>query len=235
MSPPRGKQIFHVETFRASWGGACHPRVGEEALIRFDRPLDDVLRSRGHVRVLRALFAKGLHENLSARAIARRAGVSHPRVGAILADLSSQEIVVARRGFGYGLFELNEDHAAVRALWPLFEWETEIADELVAYLRRAVAARSEHVRAALLGGDLAWGEEIGGEVIEMAVLTAPDRQVAVWERFLSLRDRVRRRFGSDLELLVESRRRAAELARKGREPWRRIADYGVPLYRTFPR
>jgi hypothetical protein len=98
-----------------------------------------------------------------------------------------------------------------------------------------VAARSEHVRGALLGGDLAWGEEIGGEVIEMAVLTAPGRQVAVWERFLSLRDRVRRRFGSDLELLVESRRRAAELARKGREPWRRIADYGVPLYRTFPR
>ncbi len=161
--------------------------------------------------------------------------MSHPRVGAILAGLASQGIVVIHRGLGYGLYDLNEDHVAVRAVRQLFEWEAEAADELVAYLRRAIASRSELVRAALLFGELAWGEGLESDVIEVAVLTAPDRQADVRERFMGLRDRFRRRFGSDLRVVVEARRRAVELARKGRQPWRRIADHGVPLYRTWPR
>ncbi len=206
-----------------------------EAPIRFDTPLDDALRSRGHLRVLRVLAGERDGENVSARGISRRAGLSHPRVGAILADLVSQGIVVGYRGIGYGLYDLNEEHVVVRALRPLLEWEMEAADELVAYLRRTIAARAEHVRAALLVGDLAWSEDLGGDVVEIAVLTAPGREAEVWERFLGLEDRIRRRFGSDLRLLVESRRRAAEQARKGRAPWHRIAERGVPLYRAFPR
>jgi DNA-binding transcriptional ArsR family regulator len=202
--------------------------------VRFDKPLDEALRSWGHIRVLRVLIVKGPDENLSARAIARRAGLSHPRVAEVLADLARQGLVAAHRGLGYGLYDLNEDQIVTRVLRPLFEWEMEAADELVAYLRRAIAGRAEHVRAALLIGDLAWGEG-GSDVVEVAVLTAPDREAQVWERFMTLRDRIRRRFGSDLRVMVESRRRAAEQARRGRQPWRRIADRGVPLYRTFPR
>ncbi|MGH2654813.1 MAG: hypothetical protein ACRDHV_10765 [Actinomycetota bacterium] len=208
----------------------------KEGPINFERPLDDALRSRGHVRVLRALAGKRREENLSARGVAKRAGLSHPRVAAVLADLATQGIVRSHRGLGYGLYELNDEHTAVRALRPLFEWEQEVADELVTYLRRAIAARAHHVRAALLVGEVAWGEGLeGSSVVELAVLTAPDREGDVWARLTGLNDRVRRRFGSRLHLLVESRRRAVDQARRGRQPWRRIADRGVPLYRNFPR
>ena len=203
--------------------------------MRFHRPLDDALRSRGHVRVLRALARKPSGENLSARAIARRASMSHPRVAAVLADLGRQGIVTSREGLGYGLYELNEEHTVVRALRPIFEWEQLVSDELVTYLRRAIAARAHYVRAALLFGELAWGDPGGSVTVQVAVLTAPDREQEVWEALMALEDRVRRRFGNRLDLLVASRRRAADEARRGRQPWRRIADRGVPLYRTFPR
>ena len=203
--------------------------------MRFDQPLDDTLRSRGHVRVLRVLALKPPAENMSARAIARRAGVSHPRVAEVLDDLGSQGIVASREGLGYGLHELNGEHTGVRALRRIFEWEQGVSDELVTYLRRAIAARSQYVRAALLSGELAWGDPGSSGTVQVAVLTAPDREAEVWEALTALDDRVRRRFGNRLDLLVTSRRRAVEDARKGRQPWRRIAEGGVPLYRTFPR
>lgn len=187
------------------------------------------------MRVLRALALRPPVGNLSARAVARRAGVSHPRVAEVLADLRRQGIVASRQGLGYGLHELNEEHTAVRALRRIFEWEQDVSDELVTYLRRAIAARAQHVRAALLFGELAWGDPGSSDTIRVAVLTAPDREAEVWEAMTTLDDRVRRRFGNRLDLLVVSRRRATEDARKGRQPWRRIADAGVPLYRTFPR
>jgi DNA-binding transcriptional ArsR family regulator len=181
------------------------------------------------------LARKPSGENLSARAIARKAGVSHPRAAAVLADLGSQGIVTIRKGLDVGLHELNEEHTAVGALRGIFEWEQVVTDELVTYLRRAIAARGRHVRAALLFGELAWGDPGGSGVVQVAVLTAPDREPEVWEALTTLGDRVRRRFGNRLDLLVASRRRAAEEARRGRQPWRRIAERGVPLYRTFPR
>ncbi|MGH2674514.1 MAG: MarR family transcriptional regulator, partial [Actinomycetota bacterium] len=73
---------------RPRWSG-----TREEAKIRFAEPLDDALRSRGHVRVLRALARTPQEANVSARAIARRAGMSHPRVATVLADLARQGIV----------------------------------------------------------------------------------------------------------------------------------------------
>ncbi len=161
--------------------------------------------------------------------------MSHPRVATVLADLARQGIVTSRRGLGYALYDLNEEHVAVRALRPLFDWEQGASDELVTYLRRAIAARAHHVRAAVLFGDLAWGEPGGSGVVEVAVLTAPDREQDVWEALIGVEDRVRRRFGNRLDLLVDSRRRAVGEARRGRQPWRRIAERGVPLYRTFPR
>jgi hypothetical protein len=161
--------------------------------------------------------------------------MSHPRVATVLADLASQGIVTIRRGLGYALYDMNERHVAVRALRPLFDWEQDASDELVTYLRRAIAARDRHVRAALLFGELAWGDPRRSDVIGVAVLTAPDREHSVWEALIGLEDRVRGRFGNPLELLVASRRRAVGEARRGRQPWRRIAERGVPLYRTFPR
>jgi DNA-binding transcriptional regulator YhcF (GntR family) len=203
--------------------------------MRFDQPLDDALRTGSHVRVLRVLALKPPAGNMSARAVARRAAVSHPRVAEVLADLARQGIVASREGLGYGIHELNEEHTAVRALRRIFEWEQGVSDDLVTYLRRAIAARAQHVRAALLFGELAWGDPGSSGTVQVAVLTAPDKEAEVWEALTALEERVRRRFGNRLDLLVASRRRAAEEARKGRRPWRRIAEGGVPLYRTFPR
>jgi DNA-binding transcriptional ArsR family regulator len=196
--------------------------------VRFDTLLDEILGTRSHVRVLRALAQAPSDLNVSGRELARRAGVSHPRTSEILADLTEWQIVVARRQITYALYELNKSHALASPLLRLFDAEAGIGDDLMTFLAQRVARSHRHVRAAVLFGDT-------DTAPNLAVLTAPGRELDVEIGLAGLKDAVRRRYGCELELVVMGRRQALELVRQGNPTWTRIAETHVPVFRMFPR
>ena len=90
-----------------------------------ERPLDDVLASRTHVRVLRVLVTLDRHINLSGRDTARRAGAAHGRVLAVLRHLSSIGVVTAAVTPHATIYRLADTSPITPALRALFLWERE--------------------------------------------------------------------------------------------------------------
>jgi DNA-binding transcriptional regulator YhcF (GntR family) len=203
--------------------------------MRFDTPLDDAFRSGSHVKVLRVLALPPPNYNLSGRELAKRARISHPRASKVLADMAGQGLVSTWRGSGYALHELNTDHILARVLRRLFEAEQDIPEHLLSFLSEGIAQRSQHVRAALVYGPAAWADPGPDGDVHLAVLCAPERDLEVEVAMHDLAEQFRRVFGNHLTPLVETRRRAIELARQGRQPWRRISVEGIPVFGRFPR
>jgi DNA-binding transcriptional ArsR family regulator len=203
--------------------------------MRFDQPLDDALGALSLVKILRTLVLAPAELNLTGREVARRAGISHPQASRSLRNLAGQGLVVERRFGTYALYEFNRRHILARPLQMLFEFEETVGEELFTFLRRAVADRRSHLRAAVLFGDVVWGRQDRTGDLELAVLCAPDRELDVEAAMVDLGDEVRRRYGNHLRILVESRKRAIECARQGQGPWPRIARDGIPMFRLFPR
>jgi len=79
--------------------------------MRLVNALDDVFAGRSEVRVLRALDELPDGLAVSARELARRSGLAHPTVSSVLAGLTDQGLVQARRALRGGAFELNRRHA----------------------------------------------------------------------------------------------------------------------------
>ena len=90
-----------------------------------EHPLDDVLASRTHVRVLRVLVTLDRHVNLSGRDTARRAEVAHGRVLAVLRHLGSIGVVTAAVTPHATIYRLAEESPIAPALRALFLWERE--------------------------------------------------------------------------------------------------------------
>ena len=94
------------------------------------RPLDRILGSRSHVRVLRAMVTKDPEESVGAREIARLAGVSHPRAAKVLSELRFAQFVVATKTRWGTVYDLNDEHFLAPQLWTLFDrrWFGELED-----------------------------------------------------------------------------------------------------------
>ena len=83
--------------------------------MRVDRALDDVLETRGHVQILRALVDLPGDASASARDLARRAGVAHTTGARALRSLADSRIVHAQRAGRADLYRLNQGHALAPA------------------------------------------------------------------------------------------------------------------------
>lgn len=90
-----------------------------------ERPLDEILASRTHVRVLRVLITLDRHMNLSGRGVARKAGVSRGRVLTVLRHLGSLGIVTITWTPHAALYRMADASPLVPALRSLFLWERE--------------------------------------------------------------------------------------------------------------
>ncbi len=99
------------------------------------RPLDEVLASRSHVRVLRALIKKDPQENVGVRDVARLAGVSHPRTAQVLAALSESGLILQRATRWGPLYDLNHEHFLAPQLWTLFDDELHVLPAIQGYAR----------------------------------------------------------------------------------------------------
>jgi len=193
--------------------------------MQLDTPLDHVLETGTHVRVLRALAALPAGFPASGREIARRAGTSHTTASRILRGLEDLRVVQLQHAGRADLYLLNEVHILVPKIRALFEQESGIRSQLIAYLREELPTRIGRAEGAYLFGSAGRGETHPDSDIDVGVV-APVRPTAEIEPALAaLSAAVRDRFGSELNVLVtpsRERKRRPKL-------WERIEADGVQL------
>lgn len=120
--------------------------------------LDEIFRTRSHLRILRTVFREGAGENLSASEVGRRAGVSQPRTLEVLRLLEKAGIVVVYREPTYAIYEGNSEHPLAAAVMGAFEAE--------ARLTRGAGGRYDDAVTAKVIDGKAMAAEIRGEVAE---------------------------------------------------------------------
>ena len=91
-----------------------------------DMPLDDLLASRSHVRVLRVLIWFGDDINLTGRDVARHAGISHTRAQEVLQTLIAAGVVTRYREATWAIYELNAQSKLAPLVRSLFKRERQL-------------------------------------------------------------------------------------------------------------
>lgn len=200
--------------------------------MRLTDPLDDIFRSPSFVRVLRALHHLPVGLAASAREIARRAGVSHPTASKALAALTEQGLVTRARTARAHAFELRRTQTATQQLATLFEWEGQLRQELISFLRTEIQRHAPgSVTGAFLFGSAAEGDMTPGSDIDVAILVAAGEARRVATAMERIAEDVRERFGNHLGVLLEDA--PVEKLQKSRRTrhrlWRRILREGAPI------
>lgn len=194
--------------------------------MELDLPLDRVLETGTHVRVLRALAGLPVGFAASGREIARRAGTSHTTASRILRGLEDLRVVHLQRAGRADLYLLNDDHVLVPRIRALFEQEGAIRSELIAYLRQELPSRIGRAEGAFLFGSAGRGGTHPASDIDVGIV-APARTTAEIEPALAaLSAAVRDRFGSELNVLVT---RSGRDRKRRPKLWERIEADGVQL------
>ena len=198
--------------------------------MRITDALDDVLATRGHVRILRALVALSDGFGVSARDMARRAAVAHNRTSEVLSALTEMGLAQVQRAGRADLYQLNRDHVIYPALDELFRHEATIQVELEKFLRRRLS-KLPQVREAFIFGSVARGESGAGSDVDLAlVVSARGHTGAEQTEIDEIATEARRRFGSRLGVHVSTQPLADRVeGRVGRDLWRRVASEGKRL------
>lgn len=197
--------------------------------MRLDNPLDDVLASASHLKVLRALFAIPNGLERSGRDVARRAGISHPRANQVLADLAAQGLVEIVRQPKTDLYQLNIQHALVVPLGKLFEFEARLKLDLFSLVARELKARNLPVSTARVFGSAVRGTMEPGSDVDLALVTSPASVERVEAEAQEIVDAVHDRFGTCLNVLVGAPSLEALSKRRGGGVWRSIDREGVDV------
>lgn len=195
-------------------------------------PLDDVLGTRSHVRVLRTLHRLLPGIALSGRDVARRSGVSHPSATAGLRDLTELGLVRVRRARQADYYEMNRDHVLAGDLARLFDREGHLRDELVGFIRDLLLRHRVPVSESYLFGSAARGEWRPTSDIDVALICTPDAASDVEEAaFGPIAEAIIGHFGGRLSPIVASPTLAAlkDPGAAGHALWERVAQEGIPI------
>lgn len=198
--------------------------------MRITAALDDVLATRGHVRILRALDRLPEGFAVSARDLARRAEVVHNRTSEVLSALTQIGLTQVQRVGRSDLYRLNREHILYAPIHDLFREEAAVQSALQKFLRRRLA-KMRRVREAYIFGSVARGESRTGSDIDLALVIPPSGPtIAEQAEIDEIATDVRQRFGSELGVHVSPQPVAYRVeGRAGRDLWRRIQTEGIRL------
>ena len=202
--------------------------------MRLDEPLNDVLASASHVRLLRALFALPSGMGRSGRDLARRAGVSHPRASQVLADLAEQGLVSVQRLPRTDLYRINPQHALVEPLGKLFEFEPKLKFDLLSLVARELRTRRLPVKEARIFGSAARGEMATSSDVDLALVTSRESVAAVEAAAQAIAEVARERFGTRVNVLVgsPSLETLSKSRQAGHRVWQAIEREGIDVLAT---
>lgn len=168
--------------------------------MRLRLPLNDLLRGKGTLHVLRTLCLRPGRSS-SAPELARAGGLALSHVQGALAVLESHGLVDRHVTGRTHLWSIAAGNTLLPALKALFEAEGRLPEELKREL--AAGLRSPSVRRAILFGSISRGEESGWSDVDLLVEIASERQrERVWDLLLPLATRIRQRFGLNLAPIV---------------------------------
>lgn len=204
--------------------------------MRFDGALDDAFHGRSHVQVLRALSGLPVGFPVSAREIARRAGVAHTTASSVLEHLRTQGLVRVRRApWGDG-HELNRNHVLAGGITEIFELERSLREVVIQFLSDEIRTRALGVVAAYLFGSVAWGEMESTSDVDLAVLCSLEDLSKTEVGLQQIAEAFRTRFGNELSVLIKALPEGIDKVGKdvrGRKPesrlWTRILKEGIPV------
>lgn len=172
--------------------------------MRLDHPLDDVLPTASHVRILRALFGLPPGMGRSGRDLARRAAISHPRASQVLSDLAEQGLVRVERLPRADLYRLNRGHVLATPLDDLFRRESKVRSEFLALVANELKSRRLPLKEARFFGSVARGDMTARSDADLALITSGDKVDVVRAAGEEIADTVRDRFGVRVNVLVGS-------------------------------
>jgi predicted nucleotidyltransferase/DNA-binding transcriptional ArsR family regulator len=202
--------------------------------MRLSQPLDDLLQSRSHIRVLRALQGLPAGLDVSIREIARRAGVSHPTASTVLESLRQQGLVHVRRTLLANEYRLNDDHVVVSPLRQFLIWEGDLGPRVKAFLVESIQNEAPWVSAAYLFGSAVRDDMKPASDLDMALICPPNKVQRLQKLMDELGEETAARFGNRLNVVIGTRP-INELA-KPRQPsyrlWRSIWTNGEQLLPT---
>ncbi len=168
--------------------------------MKLHQPLDDLLRGKGTLHVLRVL-CRSPQEGFAAPDLARRGGLALSHVQGALALLESHGLVDRRVAGRTHLWSIVSGNVLVPPLKGLFDVERGLSEQLQRDL--ADGLRRTPVRRALLFGSVSRGEEKGWSDVDVLIelRKAADRE-RVWDSIIPLASQVRGRYGLNLAPIV---------------------------------
>lgn len=199
--------------------------------MRLDHPLDDVFSSASHVRVLRALFGLPVGMGRSGRDLARRAGISHPRAGQVLGDLTEQALVRVERMPRADLYRLNREHVLAAPLAELFRVEPKLRSDFLARLTNELKSRHLPLKQARVFGSAARGDMTPQSDADLALVTSRDQVEVVQAAGEAIAEKIRERFGMRINVLVgsPSLERLTRSRQARRAVWQAIERQGIDV------
>ncbi len=201
--------------------------------MRLSQPLDDLLRNRSHVRVLRALTGLPTGIAGSIREIARRAGISHPAASNVLESLRQQGIVKGRRTLLADEYALNEDHALTSHVRGLFRMERSLLDDVLGFLAKEVRSEAGWITEGYLFGSATRSDMNPNSDLDIAIICPPGREAQAEAMLEELSDRTAERFGNRLHWVIGTRP-MVELAKAGRPGYRLWRTVALEGHRFIP-
>lgn len=194
--------------------------------MQLETPFDELFETGAHVRVLRALAALPDGFAASARDVARRAGIAHTTAARVLRSLAAHRVVRVQRVGRADLYQLNNQHVLAGQVRALFLTEASVRTRLIDYLRAEIPRRLGPAEGAFLFGSANRGTTRSSSDIDVAVVAPERSEEELAPALTALSDRVRDRFGSELNVIVgpsgRNRRNRPKL-------WQQIEREGLSL------
>lgn len=163
-------------------------------------PLDDILRGKGSLHVLRVLCSHP-GEAFSAPELSASGRLALSHVQNSLRRLESQGIVDRHVAGRVHSWAIAQNNGLLPALRHLFEVERGLSEDLESDLRKTLAPLPVH--RAILFGSVARGEETGWSDVDLLLeLRSAQRREEVWDALEPLALRIREKFGLTLAPLL---------------------------------
>lgn len=137
--------------------------------MRIHDKLDEVLRHKSKIKILRFLFAE--RDEHTGRAIAKDIGMSASSTYKSLQEMRGEGLIVARRKGNAILYRLQENNYIVKKLLePLFHKEKSMYDDTISFIKKSLLQQKRKIISIAIFGSVARKEEGPRSDIDLLII-----------------------------------------------------------------